>query len=81
MVSTPNGIFIIHIRSRNDEYIAQQWRLSRRVYGGMTFTNVYAVASPHHSRVYTISFADGGCFQRGFQTDIRRFGPVVFIEG
>ena len=41
VVSNRNGIFATHIRSRNEAYTAQQWRLSRSVDGGATFTTLY----------------------------------------
>ena len=41
MAANPNGIFTTHIRSRNEAFTAQQWRLSRSVDGGATFETVY----------------------------------------
>ncbi len=41
VVSNANGIFTTHIRSRNDAYTEQQWRLSRSVDGGRSFRVVY----------------------------------------
>jgi hypothetical protein len=40
VVSTPHGIFVTHIRKSNTNYTAQQWRLSRSVDGGRSFTTV-----------------------------------------
>jgi hypothetical protein len=41
VVSNRNGIFMTHIRTRNPEYTAQQWRLSRSTDGGQTFTIIH----------------------------------------
>jgi len=41
VVSNAHGIFTTHIRSRNEPYTAQQWRLSRSTNGGRTFATVY----------------------------------------
>lgn len=35
------GIFTTHIRTRNEPYTAQTWRLSRSTDGGKTFTTIY----------------------------------------
>ncbi|MBN1351870.1 BNR-4 repeat-containing protein, partial [candidate division KSB1 bacterium] len=41
IVSNENGIFMTHIRSRNEPYTAQQWRLSRSVDNGESFQTIY----------------------------------------
>ena len=41
MVSNRNGIFMTHLRSRNEAYTAQQWRLSRSTDGGRTFSTLF----------------------------------------
>ncbi len=41
VVSNRNGIFMVHLRSRNEAYTAQQWRLSRSTDGGRTFETAY----------------------------------------
>ncbi len=41
VVSNPHGIFMTHIRTRNEAYTAQQWRLLRSVDGGKRFLVVY----------------------------------------
>lgn len=41
VVSNPFGLFESHIRTRNEAYTAQQWRLSRSTDGGRTFTTVF----------------------------------------
>jgi hypothetical protein len=38
VVSNRHGIFLTHIRSRNEAYTAQQWRLSRSTDGGKTIS-------------------------------------------
>ncbi len=44
-VSNKNGLFMTHIRSRNEAFTAQQWRLSRSRDGGKTFQTVYEETS------------------------------------
>jgi len=41
VVSNQNGIFMTHVRSRNDDYTAQHWRLSRSTDGGLSFYTLY----------------------------------------
>ena len=41
VASNARGIFTTHLRSRNEAFTAQQWRLSRSVDGGATFETVY----------------------------------------
>ena len=41
VASSPRGIFTTHLRSRNEAFTAQQWRLSRSVDGGASFETVY----------------------------------------
>lgn len=41
VVSNRNGFFTTHIRSRNEPYTAQQWRLSRSTDSGRSFSTVY----------------------------------------
>ena len=41
VVQNQGGIFMTHIRSRNEPYTAQQWRLSRSIDGGKTFSTVH----------------------------------------
>jgi len=41
VVANGRGIFMTHIRTRNEPYTAQQWRLSRSRDGGHTFETLY----------------------------------------
>ncbi|MGI8603182.1 MAG: BNR-4 repeat-containing protein [Verrucomicrobiales bacterium] len=41
VLANGNGIFMSHIRSRNEPYTAQQWRLSRSTDGGKTFQTIH----------------------------------------
>ncbi len=41
VVANARGIFMTHLRTRDEAYMAQLWRLSRSVDGGRTFTTVY----------------------------------------
>jgi len=40
VVSNRNGLFMTHIRTRNEPYTAQQWRLSQSTDGGRSFTTL-----------------------------------------
>lgn len=41
VVRNARGIFMTHLRTRNEKYTAQQWRLSWSKDGGKTFTTLY----------------------------------------
>lgn len=41
IVQNRNGVFLTYIRSRNEDYTAQQWRLMRSTDEGKTFSVVY----------------------------------------
>jgi hypothetical protein len=41
VVSNQHGIFTAHIRTRNDAYTAQTWRISRSTDGGRTFVTIH----------------------------------------
>lgn len=41
VASGPHGIFMTHLRTRNEAYTAQQWRLSQSTDGGQSFETVY----------------------------------------
>jgi len=73
VVSNRNGIFMAHIRSRNEAYTAQQWRLSRSMDGGKTFSVVYeathatnppVIETDEKDNIYLIrpDFLDGNAY-------------------
>ena len=41
LVANRHGIFMTHLRSRNEAFTAQQWRLSRSTDGGRSFATIY----------------------------------------
>ena len=41
VVANRHGIFMTHIRTRNEAYTAQMWRLSRSTDGGATFSTIH----------------------------------------
>lgn len=45
VVSNRRGIFMTHIRSRNEAYTAQSWRLSWSTNGGETFVTLFAATN------------------------------------
>ena len=70
VLQNAGGIFMTHIRSRNEAYTAQQWRLSHSTDGGRTFSTVYeathatnppAIETDAEANVYLVrpDFADG----------------------
>jgi hypothetical protein len=46
VVRNSRGIFMTHLRTRNEKYTAQQWRLSWSKDGGKTFTTLYEATDP-----------------------------------
>lgn len=73
VVSNKSGVFMTHIRSRNEAYTAQQWRLSRSADGGATFktiheetsaTNPPVIETDADANIYLIrpDFADGDSY-------------------
>jgi hypothetical protein len=80
VVANRYGIFMTHIRTRNEAYTAQQWRLSRSTDGGATFTTVYeatdatnppVLETDDEGRIYLIrpDFIDGHAY-------LYRFSPA-----
>ena len=45
ILSNRHGIFTAYVRTRNDAYTAQDWRLLRSTDGGQTFTTIFAETS------------------------------------
>ncbi|MEO6437125.1 MAG: hypothetical protein ABIP55_15385, partial [Tepidisphaeraceae bacterium] len=48
VLSCSGGIFMTHLRTRNEAYTAQQWRLSRSTDGGRTFTTLHEATHATH---------------------------------
>ncbi len=46
VVANNNGIFMTHLRRRNANYTAQQWRLSQSTDGGLRFSTIYEATDP-----------------------------------
>jgi hypothetical protein len=78
VLSNRGGIFMTHLRSQNEPYTAQQWRLSRSTDGGKTFATVFETASGTHppcietdedDNVYLVrsEFADGNAYLHTFR--------------
>ena len=79
VLSNRGGIFMTHLRSQNEPYTAQQWRLSRSTDGGKSFTIVYEATHGTHppcietdedDNVYLVrsEFADGNAYLHTFRT-------------
>lgn len=73
VVANRRGIFMTHLRSRNEAYTAQQWRLSWSRDGGRTFTTLHeatdatnppVIESDDHDNVYLVrpDFVDGHAY-------------------
>ena len=73
IVANSYGIFMTHIRPRNDNYTAQTWRLSRSKDGGQTFSTIYeatdatnppVIETDSNGNIYLIrpDFVDGNAY-------------------
>ena len=88
VVSNRRGIFMTHIRSRNEPYTAQAWRLSRSRDGGRSFTTLYAETNATNPPVletdvednlYLVrpDFLDGHAYLYRFLASDDYRGPVI----
>ncbi|MHB9027160.1 MAG: BNR-4 repeat-containing protein, partial [Candidatus Latescibacterota bacterium] len=88
VVFNKNGIFMTHIRSRNEAYTAQQWRLSRSVDGGRTFSTIFEATHPTnppvletdpHGNLFLIrpDFNDGHAYLYRFRADKNYTEPLI----
>src|SRR5688572_14323817 len=78
VLSNSSGIFMTHLRSRNEAYTAQQWRLSRSTDGGKTFATIFeatnatnpgVIETDAEANIYLIrpDFSDGASYLHFFQ--------------
>jgi hypothetical protein len=58
VVQNRRGIFMTHLRSRNEPYTAQQWRLSWSRDGGRTFTTLFEATDATNPPVLETDSAD-----------------------
>jgi len=90
VVSTERGIFTAHIRTRNEAYTAQTWRLSRSVDGGKTIETVYeathatnppVIEATPDGDLYVIraDFSDGNAYLYRFLKDAGFDNPAVSV--
>ena len=88
VVQNSNGIFMTHLRTRNDAYTAQQWRLSRSTDGGKTFVTVYeatdatnppVIETDENNIIYLIrpDFLDGNAYLYRFYPEDDYSEPVI----
>lgn len=88
VVSNRNGIFMTHIRSRNEPYTAQQWRLSWSRDGGKTFSTLYeatnatnppVLETDERDNLYLVrpDFLDGQAYLYRFRAEDRYVEPLV----
>ena len=88
IVSNENGIFMAHIRSRNEAYTAQQWRLSRSTDGGQSFTTVHeathatnpaVLETDAHANIYLVrpDFNDGHAYLYRFLAADDYAEPII----
>ncbi len=88
VVSNANGIFMTHIRSRNEAYTAQQWRLSRSVDGGKSFITIYeeinatnppVLETDEENNLYLIrpDFQDGNSYLYRFLSSDNYAKPLI----
>lgn len=88
VAANANGIFTTHIRSRNEAFTAQQWRLSRSLDGGATFETLYesvdatnppAIETDAAGNLYLVrsDFVDGSASLYRFRADDGYAQPTV----
>jgi hypothetical protein len=88
VAANKDGIFTTHIRTRNDAYTAQQWRLSRSTDGGRTFTTLHEAthatqASPIEIdadgtlHMVRVDFLDGNAYHYRFSAKDNFASPVI----
>ncbi|HEO69796.1 MAG TPA: hypothetical protein ENN80_00920 [Candidatus Hydrogenedentes bacterium] len=88
VVANECGIFMAHIRTRNEEYTAQPWRLLHSVDGGRSFdivfeatdaTNPPALEADAVGNVYLVrpDFVDGNAYLYRFLSDNGFKGPRI----
>ena len=88
VVSNQQGIFITHLRTRNQPYTAQTWRLSRSTDGGRTFSAVYeavhatnppVLETDDEGNIYLIrpDFQDGNAYLYRFLAENEFRDPLV----
>ena len=88
VAANAHGIFTTHIRSRNEAFTAQQWRLSRSLDGGATFetlyesvdaTNAPAIETDAAGNLYLVrsDFVDGSASLYRFQAGDGYAQPAV----
>jgi hypothetical protein len=88
VVANRHGIFMTHLRTRNAEYTAQTWRLSRSRDGGKTFetvheavhaTNPPVIEADAAGNLYLVrsDFVDGNAYLYRFSADRAFREPTV----
>lgn len=88
VVCNRHGIFITHLRTRDERYMAQTWRLSRSTDGGRTFVAVYEAVHPTNPPVLETDptgnvylarpdFADGNAYLYLFLADKDFKSPAI----
>jgi len=88
VLSNRHGIFLTHIRSRNEPYTAQAWRLLRSADGGKNFetlfeathaTNPPVIETDQEGNVYLArpDFQDGNAYLYRFSADAEFRKPTV----
>jgi hypothetical protein len=88
VVSNRNGLFMAHIRSRNEAYTAQQWRLSRSTDGGKSFSTLYeatdatnpaVLETDEEDNVYLVrpDFLDNHAYLYRFRAEDQYAQPLI----
>jgi hypothetical protein len=82
------GIFTTHLRTRNEAYTAQTWRLSRSTDGGKTFQTIYeatqatnppVLETDKHGNLYLVrpDFVDGNAYLYRFLAENEFRDPII----
>jgi len=88
ILSNRHGIFLTHLRTRNETYTAQTWRLSRSTDGGRSFTTVYeathatnppVIETDDLGNIYLVrvDFADGHAYLYRFLSERQFRDPTI----
>jgi len=88
VLSNRHGIFVTHIRSRNQKFSAQAWRLSRSTDGGRSFATIYqathatnppVIETDEEGNIFLmrVDYLNGNAYLYRFRADRNFENPAV----